>query len=201
MPRRVVSGFFVISMAVVAAVIGFLLQSNGASTSGGGAPVGTFAWLAETHLPAGWAQLNGSPPLGALPVPPGFHSVPGDPGTLSAALLGPGGAYLGYLNATPLQGSERLQGWPAFRIDHLRDDNDLSVHRDAAVRLVRTGTGLRSCVVDDYVTRVDTHHFQEVACLVMQHSGGSVVIAATPSGDPAHVWMTLEQAIASYAQP
>jgi hypothetical protein len=124
--------------------------------------------------------------------------VPGDPGTLSAALVGPGGAYLGYLNATPLQGRERLQGWPAFRLEHLRDDNDSAVHQEAAAPLVRTSTGLRSCVVDDYVTRVGDHHFQEAACLVMKHSAGGVVIAATPSGDPAHVWAVLETAIASY---
>jgi hypothetical protein len=53
-------------------------------------------------------------------------------------------------------------------------------------------------MVDDYVTRVGAHHFQEVACLVMQQSVGSVVVAATPLGDPAHVWATLENAVASY---
>ncbi len=186
-------------MLVLAAIIGFLVRSNGASSSGAAAPAGAFAWLGQTRPPAGWVRLDGSPLLGALPLPPGFHAVPGDPGTLNAALLGPGGAYLGYLNATPLQGSERLQGWPAFRLKHLRDDNDLAVRQEATVSLVRTGPGMRSCAVDDYVTRVGAHHFQEVACLVTQHSAGSVVVAATPSGDPAHVWAVLEQAIASYS--
>jgi hypothetical protein len=185
-------------MVVVAAIIGLLVQRNGASTSGAVAPMGAFAWLAQTHLPVGWARLDGPPSLGGLPIPPRFHAVPGDPGTLSAALLGPGDVDLGYLNATPLQASEHLQGWPTFRLEHLRDDNDLAVRQNAAVRLVRTSTGLRSCVVDDYVTRVGAHHFQEVACLVIRHPSGGVVVAAVPSGDPAHVWPVLENAIASY---
>jgi hypothetical protein len=133
-----------------------------------------------------------------LPVPAGFHVVAGDSGTLTAALSGPGGAYLGYLNATPLQAGERLQGWPEFRLEHLRDDGARAVREDAAAQLVRTNDALRSCVVDDYVTTVGSHPFHEVACLVMQDSAGSVIVAATPSGDPAHVFAVLERAVAAY---
>jgi hypothetical protein len=132
-------------------------------------------------------------------VPPGFRSVAGDRDTLTAALFGPGGTYLGYLNATPRQGGERLQGWPEFRLEHLRDDDARSAHEDTAAQHVRAGNALRSCVVDDYVTRVDDHHFHEIACLVVQGSAGSVIVAATPSGDPAHVWAVLQRAVAAYS--
>jgi hypothetical protein len=159
---------------------------------------GPFAWLAQTSLPQGWTRLDGASSVGPLPVPPGFRAIAGDRDTLTAALFGPGGAYLGYLNATPLQGDERLPGWPEFRLDHLRDDDARSACPDAAARLVRTGAGLRSCVVDDYVARVGGHAFHEVACLVVQSSVGSVIVAATPSGDPAHVWAALERAVAAY---
>ena len=112
--------------------------------------------------------------------------------------MGQGGEYLGYLNATPLQGDERLQGWPTFRLDHLRDDDASSAHADAAVQQLHSGTTVRSCVIDDYVTRVDAHHFHEVACLVTQGHTGSVIVAATPTGDPAQVWPLLGRAVAAY---
>jgi hypothetical protein len=57
---------------------------------------------------------------------------------------------------------------------------------------------VRSCVTDDYVTTIGHHHFHEVACYVTSGSGSSVVVAATPSGDPAHVWNQLERSVAAY---
>jgi hypothetical protein len=124
--------------------------------------------------------------------------VAGDRGTLTAAHLGPSGEYVGYLNATPIQGGERLQGWPEFRLNHLREDDARAARVDAAAQFVRTRATLRSCVIDDYVTKVGNHPFHEVACLVIYHSTGSVIVAATPSGDPAHLFATLERAVASY---
>ena len=184
---------------VTAAVLGFTYRGSEASTPRVSAPQGVFAWLRQTSLPHGWTQLDGTSSVAPLPLPPGFHAVAGDRGTLTAVLLGRGGAYLGYLNATPRQGDERLQGWPKFRLEHLRDDDARFAREDRAAQLVRTGTALRSCVVDDYVTRVASHDFHEVACLVVQHSVSSVIVAATPSGDPAHVWAVLRRAVAAYS--
>jgi hypothetical protein len=186
-------------LVVTAAVLGFTYRGSEASAPRVSAPQGPFAWLEQTSLPQGWTQLDGASSVRPLPVPPGFRAVAGDHGTLTAVLFGPGGAYLGYLNATPRQGGERLQGWPEFRLEHLRNDDARSAREDTAAQLVRTGTALRSCVVDDYVTRVGHHHFHEVACLVMQHSTGSVIVAATPSDDPAHVWAVLQRAVAAYS--
>ena len=184
---------------VTAAVLGFTYRGSEASTPRVSAPQGVFAWLRQTSLPHGWTQLDGASSVAPLPLPPGFHAVAGDRGTLTAVLLGRGGAYLGYLNATPRQGDERLQGWPKFRLEHLRDDDARLAREDRAAQLVRTGTALRSCVVDDYVTRVASHDFHEVACLVVQHSASSVIVASTPSGDPGHVWAVLRRAVAAYS--
>jgi hypothetical protein len=186
-------------LVVAATTLGFTNGGSEASAPRVSAPQGPFAWLEQTSVPKGWTQLHGTSSVRPLPVPPGFRAVAGDRGTLTAVLFGPGGTYLGYLNATPRQGGERLQGWPEFRIEHLRGDDARSAREDTAAQLVRTGTALRSCVVDDYVTRVGHHHFHEVACLVVQNSAGSVIVAATPSGDPAHVWVLLQRAVAAYA--
>ncbi len=162
------------------------------------APLGSFGWLARTVPPPSWARLTVHSGLGTLSSPPGFHMVEGDPGTLSVALRNAAGTYLGYLNVTPHQGHETLQGWAAFRLSHLLDDDAVSVHEDATVQSVRTAAAVRSCVTDDYVTTMGHHHFHEVACYVTSGSVSSVVVAATPSGDPAHVWTQLERAVAAY---
>jgi hypothetical protein len=159
---------------------------------------GSFGWLASTTPPATWARLAVPSGLGILSSPAGFRTVEGDPGTLSVALRNSAGTYLGYLNVTPRQGHETLQDWPAFRLSHMLDDDAVTVHQDAEVTAVRTPNGTRSCVTDDYVTTVGHHHFHEVACYVTSGSASSVIVAATPSGDPAHVWTELESAVAAY---
>ncbi len=163
-------------------------QARVTSRSARSLTLGSFGWLASTTPPATWARLTVPSGLGTLSSPPGFRAVDGDPGTLSLALLNSAGTYLGYLNVTPHQGDETLQDWTAFRLSHLRDDDAVSVHEDAAVQSVQTAAAVRSCIIDDYVTTVDHHHFHEVACYVTSGSVSSVVVAATPAGDPAHVW-------------
>jgi hypothetical protein len=154
--------------------------------------------LASTAPPTSWTRLTLPSGLGSLAEPPRFRAVRGDQGTATLALLGSDSTYLGYLNVTPRQGDERLAGWAAFRLAHLRGDGSISARQDGAVESVRTGQSLRSCVTDDYVTEIGHHHFHEVACLVMTTSAGSVVVAATPSGDPAHLWAQLERTVAAY---
>ena len=60
----------------------------------------------------------------------------------------------------------------------------------------RGGTG--SCVVDDYVTRIGRHHYQEVACLVQGHTSASVIVAAAPASDWARARPLLLRAVAAY---
>ena len=158
----------------------------------------SFGWLASTTPPPTWTRLAVPSGLGTLSSPPGFRDVETDPGTLSVALRNAVGTYLGYLNVTPHESDETLKDWAQFRLSHLLDDDAVSVHEDARITALRTATGTRSCVTDDYVTTIGHHHFHEVACYVMSGSVSSVVVAATPSGDPAHVWTELERAVASY---
>jgi hypothetical protein len=210
--RRLVIGIVSgVVLAAVAAGIGLAVQPASkarvapvteATTAHRGsaspATLRSFGWLASTSVPATWVRLAVPSGLGTLSSPPGFRPVDGDPDTLSVALLSSAGSYLGYLNVTPRQGPETLKNWAAFRLSHLRGDDAVSVREEAMVQSVRTEGAVRSCVIDDYVTTVGHHRFHEVACYVTSGSVGSVVVAATPEGDPAHVWTQLERAVAAY---
>jgi hypothetical protein len=200
-----------VALLAVAASVGSAVwpaskaQAGGASRRAMGHPLSasssmprSFGWLASTTPPATWALLAVPSGLGTLSSPPGFRTVESDPGTLSVALRNSVGTYLGFLNVTPHQSDETLRDWAAFRVSHLLDDDAISVHEDAVVTALRTATGARSCVTDDYVTTIGHHHFHEVACYVVSGPVSSVVVAATPSGDPAHVWTQLERAVAAY---
>ena len=149
-------------------------------------------------MPTGWREVPLGPGAGVLSVPPGFQLVRGDKGAASAALFGPHGAYLGYLNATPLESGESLANWATLRLGHLLGDDAVAAREIAAIEDTTTRGVQRSCVIDDYVTKVGRHHFQEVACLVEWTAGDGVVVAAVPPGDPAHVWAVLERAAAAY---
>lgn len=189
---RIAVGIVTSSAIVAAAIYGVAFATSRSSLPS------RFAWLASTTAPTTWTPVAVPAGLGSLSVPPGFRAIGGDPGTATLAFLGSDSTYLGYLNVTPLQGDERLAGWPGFRVAHLTDDGSISVRQDGAVQSVRTGKSLRSCVSDDYVTEIGQHRFHEVACLVTTTSAGSVVVAATPAGDPAHLWAQLERAVAAY---
>jgi hypothetical protein len=182
--------------------VGATKVSAAHSESASSATLGPFGWLASTAPPATWVRLTLPSGLGTLSSPPGFRTVDGDPGTVSVALRNSAGTYLGYLNVTPHQGHETLQDWAAFRLSHLLGDDAASVHEDARVQSVgtaaATATATRSCVIDDYVTITGHHHFHEVACYVTSGSVSSVVVAATPTDDPAHVWTQLERSVAAY---
>ena len=181
-----------------AQAVGATKVTMGHTRSASSVAPGPFHWLASTTPPATWTRLGGPSGLGLVSSPPGFRRVHGDPGSLTAVLLSSTGTYLGYINVTPHQGHETLRDWAAFRLTHLRGDGAVSAHEDAMVQSVRTAATVRSCVIDDYVTTVGHHPFHEVACDVTNGSVSSVVVAATPSGDPAHVWTELERAVAAY---
>jgi hypothetical protein len=209
--RRLVIGIASAVVLVAAASIGSAVWPASKVHAAGASPardahsdslrsatLGSFGWLASTAPPATWARVTAPTGLGTLSSPPGFRMVDGDPDTVSLALRNSAGTYLGYLNVTPHEGDENLRNWAAFRLSHLLSDDAVTVHEDAAVQSVRTAGTMRSCVTDNYVTTVDHHHFHEVACYVTSGSLSSVVVAATPSGDPAHVWTQLERAVAAY---
>ena len=115
-----------------------------------------------------------------LSYPPSLSRLAGDTDAVSAARLSPGGAFQLYLNATPRQGTERLRHWAASRLRLLRSDDAASAHQDAAAEGIKFRGGTGSCVIDDYLTRIGAHHYQEIACLVQGRTSASVIVAAAP---------------------
>jgi hypothetical protein len=108
--------------------------------------------------------------------------------------------YAGYLNVTPRQGAEQLHGWAAFRIKRNRDEGDGHVSQVAAREGLRFRNARGSCVIDDYVSRVGSHRYREIACIVKGHRHTDVFIAAALRHDWKAVRGTLERAASSLLQ-
>jgi hypothetical protein len=169
-----------------------------AFTLPGRPPEQAFPALHPAAAPAGWphqALPNGT---AVLSYPPSLRRLAGDTDAVSAARLGPGDTFQLYLNATPRQGSERLQNWATFRLRLLRSDDAASARQDAAAEGVQFRGGTGSCVIDDYVTRIGGHHYQEIACLVQGRTSASVIVAAAPAARWAGARPLLFRAVAAY---
>lgn len=154
--------------------------------------------LTARPAPVGWhlAALSGGGAV--LAYPPAMHPVISDRGAVSAAQLATSGGYLMYLNATPKQGKESLRNWPAYRVDHLREDDASAVRLLAESRGVRFIGGTGTCVLDAYVTKAKSHHFTEVACLVQGRTSASVIVAAAPTTGWRAASGQLMRAVAAY---
>ena len=164
--------FFALLVAV-----GSGLGAGEAFASSPPAPV-SFTWLKPLPAPSGWLLLVPESGSSLLWYPPWMRSVAGDPYSVSAALKDRNGTVLVYLNAGPKTGNEQMSNWPSFRIDHLREEPNRSVHMDAHASGLNFRGGKGSCVLDDYVTRVKAHHYREIACLVQGRTAESVIVAA-----------------------
>lgn len=159
----------------------------------GGSERQPFAWVNPRPAPKGWVVTR--IPAGAqLAYPPTWQKTPGDPGTATAALLGPGGRYLGYLNVTPRQGAEQLTGWASFRVTHNAAEGDRDVVRLAEATGLRFLTGSGSCVKDSYTTTTGARYI-EIACIVKGPSSTSVIVGAAPPASWAQISPMLERAI------
>jgi hypothetical protein len=158
---------------------------------------GPFAWLATTAVPSDWPRLVLPSGLAQVPYPPSFAPIPGDPGTVSAAVHDAAGGFLAYVNATPRQGDEALKGFGAFRVGLLRDEDPLVREEAAGEGLVLRGDR-GSCVRDRYVTRIGHHHYREVACLVEGRRGAAVVVAAATVATWTHFEPLLRAVVASF---
>ncbi|GAA5199319.1 hypothetical protein GCM10023346_38750 [Arthrobacter gyeryongensis] len=135
---------------------------------------------------------------GVLSVPPDAKPAESDPGSVSAAVSSSTGELRMYLNATPQQGSEALDNWNTFRLDHLADENSSPPTKIAE----RTGMAFRggtgSCVEDSYVTHVGNNRYREIACLVAGSKGSSVLIVAVPADSWPLYGPVMEQAVDAY---
>jgi hypothetical protein len=187
-------------LAAVLAVAGCGGGSGSGSAGGGGAATrsaGAFAWLSPAAPPAGWALARLPSGRAALAYPPGWRSIQSDPGTVSAALLGPHGRIRGYLNATPQEGEETLANWARFRPAHNREEGDFGVVSEAAARGLRFRTGSGSCVIDRYATV--SAHYREIACLVRGSRASTVVVGAALPRDWSRLAPQIERSISSFA--
>jgi hypothetical protein len=159
---------------------------------------GTFTGLRPTAVPAGWSVATLPSRTADMAYPPGWRRIQTDPGTVSAALLGPHGRIRGYLNATPWSGGETLANWARFRPAHNHEEGDRQVVPDASSTGVRFRSGTGSCVVDHYAT-VSALRYREIACIVRGPRGTTVVVGAALEADWARLAPALRQSVASFS--
>jgi hypothetical protein len=164
------------------------------------ASAAAFAWLAQGPAPSTWSALTTPSGEVTLPYPPGWRILHGDAGTVSTALRDSAGRYLGYLNATPRQDGERLRGWPSFRTRHNRAEGDRGVRQIAAAEGLRFIGARGSCVIDDYLSRVASNPYREIACFVAGPRSSSVFIGAALRSDWGKLARSLERAASAFRE-
>ena len=186
---RAIAGLVALAAAAVVLIVGV-----GGGQAGHRRASEPFAWLRPAAPPPSWKVARSSG--GALAYPPGWKQIKTDPGTASAALLGPGGRIDGYLNATPNQGTETLAHWSRFRPAHNREEGDVNVRLVASARDLKFRGGRGSCVIDTYTTSKAS--YREIACLVAGRRSPAVIVAAAP----VELWnrhaATLRRAVSSF---
>jgi hypothetical protein len=183
-------------LVLAAALSGALLVAGcGGSTRPAGQS--QFAWLHPSAAPRGWPVGRLPSGTAALAYPSGWRSIRTDPGSFSAALLGPHGRIRGYLNATPKNGPETLANWSRFRVAHNADEGDRQVVRESSASGLRFRSGPGSCVVDRYATVIT--RYREIACIVRGAHATTVVVAAAQPADWARLAPQLRRAVASFS--
>jgi hypothetical protein len=138
-------------------------------------------------LPRGWSHATISSGAATLAYPSRWRAIPGDAGTVSFALRDREGMYLGYLNVTPRQGAEQLAGWGGFRTRRNAEEGDTQVRELSFSENVAFANARGSCVLDDYLSRVGSHAYRELACIVAGRHSTSVFVGAALVAD----WSTL----------
>jgi hypothetical protein len=196
---RRLAAFAFLALAAALAVAGCGGAGSSSPTMGGASPrsPGAFAWLSPAAPPAEWALARLPSGRASLPYPPGWKRIESDPGTVSAALMGPHHRIRGYLNATPRQGQETFANWAKFRPAHNADEGDMNVVTEAAANGLRFRTGSGSCVIDHYGT--SSARYREIACLVHGSRADTVVVGATLPGDWQRLGPMVERAISGFA--
>ncbi len=156
------------------------------------------AWFNAAPAPAGWKTLELPEGTGVLSIPPDAAPAQSDPGSVSATVSSSTGDLRMYLNATPRQGSESLDNWSAFRLDHLADENSSPPTKIADRNGMAFLGGTGSCVEESYLTRVGNNRYREMACLVAGSKGISVLIVAASADSWPLYGPVLEQAVNAY---
>jgi hypothetical protein len=176
-------------LAVVAAICAMIV-AVAAAADGPGAGAASRAWRHAT-ISSGAATLA---------YPPGWKAIPGDRGTVSFATRGRGGLYRGYLNATPRQGAEPIAGWGVFRTRRNSEDGDRRVRTLSTSENVPFIDARGSCVLDDYLSRVGSHPYRELACIVVGRRSTSVFVGAALVADWPRLGPVVEHAAATFVE-
>jgi len=198
----VAAAAMLVTLALALAVAGCGAGYGGGSSSTASAPQATgrsraFAWLRPSPPPRAWHMSRLPGDVARLAYPHGWRSIRTDPGTFSAAVRAPTGEILGYLNATPRQGTETLSNWGSFRLDHNRDEGDVDVKSVASATSLRFRSGHGSCVIDTYTTS-SGRRYREVACIVAGARATTVVVGAAPPAQWPRQRPALERAISTF---
>lgn len=198
------TGAVLLALAAVLVILG--AGPSGARAHSSGRPIvasrtaGSFEWLHPAPAPAAWQHTTTATTEATLFYPPGWKPVPGDRGTVTRALRDRRGRYIGYLNVTPRQGIEQPHGWAAVRIGHNRGEGDKQVREVAAAEGLRFRNARGSCVIDDYLSKVGSNPYREIACLVTGHHHADVLIGAASRPDWDALRGSLERAVSAFVQ-
>jgi hypothetical protein len=150
--------------------------------------------------PKTWASVTIASGGATLSYPSNWKPTPGDRGTVTAALRDSKGLYRGYLNVTPRQGAEQLDGWVAFRTRRNTQEGDQQTHVVAAAEDLRLGGARGSCVVDDYLSRVASHPYRELACIIAGDRYTNVFVGAVLARDWPSLGRVVERAAAAFTE-
>ena len=168
------------------------------SSSTGVGPASAFSWFAASPAPASFRLYPAVQGTAVVADPPRLKPIPVVRGSLAFAARGPRGAYYAFLNVTPEQGAESIDGWAAFRLAALRTSRAQHIHEDAAASSLAFDGGTGACVIDDYATEPGNSPFHEIACFVVGPHSGSVIVVATPPAQWRSYAVPLERVISSY---
>jgi hypothetical protein len=160
------------------------------------ARVAGFRWFRAAAAPAAWSHGALAPGAGTLFYPATFVNGHDKDG-LARERLDHHGTVLVYLDLTRKQGAEHLSNWPSYRLGLVRAESN-DVHEDGHAFGLQFRGGRGSCVVDDYRTRVQNHHYREIACFVQGRRHATVLIAAALESAWVRATKTLEQAVDAY---
>ena len=157
-----------------------------------------FAWFRPGSPPAAWLRATLPGQRATLSYPGSLRPQRTDRGTVTFGRDSRSGAVLVYLNVTPRQGEETLRDWPAFRLDHLREDDATTVHLDGVSPLLDFRGGQGRCVIDNYTTKIHRNQYQEIACFVQGTHAASVLVAATSARTWRAYQPLLDRVVSSY---
>jgi hypothetical protein len=192
--------------ASVASVSSIARSSSGSRVSDRGTRTaetriaGAFSWLAPAPAPKTWTSATIASGGATLFFPSNWTPIPGDRGTVTAALRDSRGVYRGYLNVTPRQGAEQLAGWGTFRTRRNAKEGDQRARVLAATENLRFANARGSCVVDDYLSRVGSHPYREVACIVAGRHYTNVFVGATLVPDWRSLGRVIERAASALTE-